>query len=339
MKNSLLLLFIVLFFVACTPKVAISTLQSSKVNNSSIRQLTVIKFKNDTIGQTSSIESQLANVTFNNEPYFTLIQRNNLELILNEKKLNDSALVDLENLNDIRGLTQVKTFLMGEVLNSTMNKKVYFKSEKNYQYCLEYNKSKQCIKYPIVLKRCQTNDYNVQTQIKVVEVITSDILYTQTYKETDSISQCDGINFLPSKEEHNAYLARLIAKRVSKDLAPHYVTRQVNLLDEPDVKLSKVQETQFENGLELLKQKRFETANTILQALNDQTNEQSFVILYNLALSYEALNEIKIAYQLYKQAEQISLSIGVVEEISEAILRTQKSLQEEEITNKLLNSN
>lgn len=338
MKNSLLILSILLFFTACSPKISITTLQSSKVNNANIRQLAVVKFKNDAIGQTSSIEAQLANITFNQEPYFTLIQREELDLILKEKKLNDSALVDLDDLNDIRGLTQVKAFLMGEVVNSTMYKKVYFKRVQDFQRCLAYDKNKQCIQFPMILKRCQTNDYSVQTQIKVVEVITSDILFTQTYKENDTLSSCDGA-FLPSKEQHNTYLANLIAKKISKDLAPHYQTKYVTLLDELDISVSDNQELQFENALALLKQERYVTANEILQQLNFETNEQSLVILYNLALSYEALNEIEKANKLYIKAEQKSLKIGVIEEISEAIVRTQKTMHEKELVKKLLNSN
>jgi len=336
MKSTLLLFFLALIFTACTPKVSVQTLQAPKITHPSIRQLAVMDFKNDTISQASSIETLLANVTFEQKPYFTLVQRKDLDLILNEKKLNDSALVELDNFDETRGLTQVKTLLQGEVLQSTLHQKVYFKSEKNYQHCLEYNKNKECIKFPITLVRCQTNDYHVQTQIKVVEVISSNILFLQTYQEKQSLSQCNNGVFLPSKQEYNTQLAQRIAQKVLKDLAPNYITIKVSVLEKIDITLSKPQLQHFENALELLSQERFTAAKTLLEELNTQTKALSYVILYNLALCYEALHDVIRANNLYHEAEIKSLNSGVIEEISNAIIRTDKTLKEEARTSKLI---
>ncbi len=337
MKNTLLLFVLALFFTACTPKVSLQTLQAPKVTHPSIRQLAVMDFKNDTIGQASSIETLLAQVTFEQKPYFTLVQRKDLDLILNEKKLNDSALVELDNFDETRGLTQVKTLLQGEVLQSTLHQKVYFKSEKNYQHCLEYNKNKECIKFPVTLVRCQTNDYHVQTQIKIVEVISSDILFSKTYQERQSLSQCNNGAFLPSKQEYNTQLAQNIAQKILKDLAPHYVRIKVPILEDIDILLNKTQLQHFENALELLNQERFTVAKLLLEELNAQIEGISYVILYNLALCYEALHDVNRANTLYHEAELKSLKKGVIEEISNAIIRTDQTLKEEAKTNKLLN--
>lgn len=338
MKNTLFLLFITLFFTACAPKISIKSLHSSKLNNPNIKQLAVLNFKNDTVGQSSSIESLLSNLIIENKPYFTLVQRENLNLILNEKKLNDSALVEIDDLSNLRGLTEVKTFLFGEVIHSNMYQKVYYKTEHNYQQCLEYNKNKQCIRFPLVYTRCQTNDYSVQTQIKLVEIVSSDILFSQNYVENDSITYCNmNSNYFPSKQEHNAYLAQLIAQRILKDIAPHYVTFKVALLEELDIDTTKEVTKQFENSLELLSQGRFDKAQSLLEELNVKTRNESYVILYNLALCYEALNQIEQANVLYQKAEDISLRKEIVEEISEAIVRTTKNIEEYKKANKLLN--
>ena len=337
MQNMLLLLLLSLFFTACSPKVTVQTLYAPKITHSSIRQLAVMDFKNDTIGQAASIETLLAQTTFENQPYFRLIQRKDLDLILNEKKLNDSALVELDDFDDTQGLTQAKALLQGEVLQSTLHKRVYFKREKDYQHCLEYNKNKECIKFPLKLIRCQNNDYHVQTQIKIVEIISSDILFSQTYHERQTLSECHAGDFLPSKQEYNAQLAQHIAQRVLQDLAPYYVATKVSVLEHLDIELTKIQKQQFESALELLDQEHFTAAKLLLETLNNDTNGFSYVILYNLALTHEALQEIKYANTLYKEAELKSRSHGIVEEISDAILRTNKSLIEAEKTNKLIN--
>lgn len=336
MKNILLLLLLSLFFTACSPKVTIQTLQAPKITHSSIRQLAVMDFKNDTIGQAASIEAHLAQVRFDEKPYFTLIQRKDLDLILNEKKLNDSALVELDNFDDTLGLTQAKTLLQGEVLQSNVHKQIYFKSEKNYQSCLEYNKNKECIRFPIKLIRCQNNDYHVQTQIKIVEVVSSDILFIETYNEHKTLSQCHNSHLLPSKQEYNTQLAQRIAQRVLKDLAPYYKTMKVSVLEDVDIDLTKIQKQHFENALELLDQERFSAAKLLLETLNHETKGISYVILYNLALTYEALQDITLAHTLYQEAEIKSLSYGIIEEISNAIIRTEKALVEINKTNKLI---
>lgn len=337
MRNSLLILFIVLFFTACASKITVKSLHSSKFSNPNIKQLSVLNFKNDSVGQASSIESLLSNLKIENKPYFTLVQRENLDLILNEKKLNDSALIEIDDLSNLRGLTEVKTFLFGEVLNSTLYQKVYYKTETNYQQCLEYNKNKQCIRFPLQYTRCQTNDYSVQTQIKLVEIVTSDIIFSQTYTQSDSITYCNmNSNYFPSKQEHNAYLAQLIAQDILKDIAPHYVTFRVTLLEDLDIDASNEIEQQFENSLTLLSQGRFEKAKELLENLNTQIKGQSYAILYNLALCYEALNEIQQANHLYQQAENVSLKKEIVEEISQAIVRTSKNIEEYEKVNKLI---
>ncbi|MFA7083553.1 MAG: CsgG/HfaB family protein [Arcobacteraceae bacterium] len=336
MRKLLFLFGVLLLFSGCSSKITLDVLRASKVNNPSIKQLAIMNFKNDTIGQASSIESQLSSLILHEKPYFTLVQRSDLNILLEEKKLNDSALVDLDNINDFRGLTQVKTFLMGEVLQSTLHKNVYFKSEKNYQHCLEYNKNKECIRFPVRLIRCQTNDYMVQTQIKAVEVVSSNILYSQTYTQTDSITQCDDVNYLPTKEEHNHYLGQLIAQKILKDLAPHYVQIKVSLLEDVEIPLSKTQEQFFKNALTLLTQNRYEQAKTLLEDLNEQTQEQSYVILYNLALCYETLHSIDLAFKTYEMAEKQTLNKEVVKEISEALTRVKQVLLEKEKINKLI---
>lgn len=111
---------------------------------------------------------------------------------------------------------------------------------------------------------------------------------------------------------------------------------KVSVLEDVDIDLTKIQKQHFENALELLDQERFSAAKLLLETLNHETKGISYVILYNLALTYEALQDITLAHTLYQEAEIKSLSYGIIEEISNAIIRTEKAVVEINKTNKLI---
>lgn len=334
----ILCLFLFLF-TGCAPKVKIQALKSSNVTNTSSKQIAIIKFKNDNISQSNQIESLLTKFKINNKQYFTIVDRKNFEKLLKEKKLNDSGLIDIENLEYIKGFTQAKSFLFGEVLQSNLKKEHFIQTITDYNVCLSYdNKKNECVKYGTSFKRCQKNKYQIQTNIKLVEIDTSNIIFTNTYNEYTDITKCGSeIYNLPSKKEINTALAYRVARKVLKDIAPSYVNFNVTLLDDLDIKLSEQQEKDFENALKLLSKNRIEKAQSILSKLNSQTSSRSYVILYNLGVTKEASGQTIEAQKLYKKAEDISLRNEVEDEITKAIKRIENNLEEENKLKKLLN--
>lgn len=328
MKKSLLFLSLLLFFTGCAPKVTITSLQSSKVDNPSSRQLSVLEFKQDKIGQRASIIAELSKLKIENKPYFTLVERDNLKEILKEKRLNDSALVDIKDFSSIKGLTQVKAFLTGEVLHSRVQRRHYNKIVNNYNRCAQYNKDKECIRYSKIFMHCQTNTYSVLTQIKLTEAESAHVIFSERYLEEETQSACGSQRtLLDSKSTRNAVLAQKIAQRVLKDIAPSYMTFSVTLLEDLDKELTTSQENRFANALKMLENSHYKKAQELLMQLHYEV-PQSFVILYNLGITFEALNNLNEALKLYIQAEELAIKKEVREEISEAILRTKHNQNE-----------
>lgn len=328
MKKSLLFLSFLLFFTGCAQKVTITSLQSSKVNNPSSRQLSVLEFIQDNVGQRASIISELAKLKIEGQPYFTLVERDNLEAILKEKRLNDSALVDIKDFSTIKGLTQITAFLTGEVIHSRMQRRHYNKVVNNYNRCAQYNKDKECIRYAKIFMHCQNNTYSVLTQIKLTEVESAQVIFSERYLEEDSQSACGSERtLLDSKSTRNAVLAQRIAKRVLKDIAPSYRTFSVILLEEMDQEMTTSQENRFENALKMLQNNHYSKAQELLMQLHREI-PNSYVVLYNLALSYEALNEFEKAMDFYTQAEKFAMEDELPEEIPDAILRIKHNQNE-----------
>ena len=136
-------------FIACSTKVIVKAIKPSAINDSSIKQVSILNFKNDDISLASSIESQMNKVIFNKKNYFKIINRKELDIILKEQKLQDSGLVN--NANSSLGLSVIKSLVTGEINSATKSKKYFYENRTNYDRCLSYKmedgKKNYCQKY------------------------------------------------------------------------------------------------------------------------------------------------------------------------------------------------
>lgn len=171
----------------------------------------------------------------------------------------------------------------------------------------------------------------------MIKVSNSDTLFTNNYSASNKLTKCiDQNKVLPTKQAQNTKLAANIAKQLIKDIAPSYVYFKVVLFDDPDVDYAPKDKLLLKSSLTLIKAKRIEKANKLLKKLVKHTKNKSYVSLYNLAVTEEALGNVKGALDLYKQAEDISLLTKPQDEISQAIIRAEKNLAELNKANKQL---
>jgi len=148
--NILVILLLGLFFSGCSQKIQIRAIKSAKVATHSIKHIGVSPFKNDDISQSSQIDSAIANVSISGKKYFTLIDRDNIDKIMSEKKLNDSGLVDLLSNDSVSGLSQMQALLTGEVNISDMTSSHVRETRTDYDTCIKHymRKGKEyCSKY------------------------------------------------------------------------------------------------------------------------------------------------------------------------------------------------
>ena len=320
-------------FIACSSKINVKAIKASKINDNSVRNITVTNFQNDTIYQSEQIDSALGNVIIDGKKYFTLIDRKNINIILKEKELNDSGLVDFVNQNQEEGLKEVKSILTGKVILNDLSSSSYYENRTNYNKCIKsYHKNgkKYCSKYFKYTVSCKANLYSVKTKIKILKVSNSKIIFTNTYLKSKKYTHCmDDKNILPSKNKINTKLANLISSDIIHDIAPSYINFKVKLLDSIDIDITSNQKNKFKIAIKMIELNRIKKANKILKDLNTQLNSKSVVILYDLAITYESLGNLNIAYNLLKRAEDIAISkSNVIEEISIAIKRIETNIKE-----------
>jgi hypothetical protein len=337
--NFLILMTMSFLFLGCVQKINIKAIQSSKIDDKSIRYIGVAPFGKDSVSQSDQIESSLDKIIFNNTKYFNLVDRKNIDKIMKEKRLNDSGLVDLIQDDSSTGLSQIQTLITGKIMVNELSSKRYYEERTDYKSCVKsYRKNGKtyCSKYRTYNVSCRANLYTLKTYIKIIKISDAKTIFANSYQEDQKYTHCsDDSDMLPSKINVNTKSAKSIAQRLVLDIAPSYTYYEVELIDDEDVDLNDNQEKLFENALEMIKINRISKANKMLDTLNRQLQGKSYVVLYDLAVTFEALGDVDKSYQLLQLSEDIALqSDGVVDEIARAIVRVQKSINEKNRANK-----
>ena len=329
----ILLSSLLVVFQACSQKIQIKALKAPKVLTSDVKYISIDKFRNDTVSQASQIHTALANVTIDGKRYFHVTNRQNINKILEEQKLKDSGLVDLVDDEEIKGLQDAKTLLSGEVLINDISSSRFYTVRTDYKTCIATYKKKgktYCKKYRKYKVPCRRNYYTLKTKINLIQISTGISYFEKDYSSKTNYSHCiDDRKTLPSKQYVNTKLANNIAYYLVKDIAPSYVYFNVILLDSLDIDLSSKQEDMFDLALKLIEQKRISKANQLLSNLNKQIHNNSYVVLYDLAITTEALGDLQKAYSLLKNAEDIAISKNkLIKEISTSIQRVKNNIDQ-----------
>jgi hypothetical protein len=184
----------------------------------------------------------------------------------------------------------------------------------------------------------------VKTQVQILND-REKILFSKIYQKSKKIKQCyPNHNYfnpyyghIPSyisqdrnEYEINSQLAKDIADEIIQDISPHYIYQNITIIEELEEENSIYSEKlkkEFENIVELLDNGNINISQTKLHRLNMQVNRKSYEILYNLALTYEANNELLKAKNYYIEAKEVCNNKDNLNLINIAINRTQTNLE------------
>lgn len=207
--------------------------------------MSVVPFENKTRirGIENSVQSYLVNqLSQMNDPFFRIVERENLELILQEQQLALSGMVDERSAAEVGSLIGAKALLSGTVINylespgklvetthrgfESYQVKMHNKEDDTYYYQTKYK--------PVTYKEYnQSHQAKVSLQYKIISLETGEILLSQIAEYTAE----DALNFasyegettrlLPAKGDlvntHNASVKalqnQLRGKRTIKSLA------------------------------------------------------------------------------------------------------------------------
>ena len=314
-------LYLVLFtflFVGCSSKqVTVKSLQpSSIVTSDKIYNIILEEFYNDRINQTNYLEEKLVNMTVEGKRVFELQPTYN----------------------------NVDAIITGEVLQSTVTTNIYFDTDIDYRRCKRYEikdgkRTKHCLRYRKIRIPCERNDFTVKTNVQVLDK-NERILFSKIYTKTKHTDECYrnrlsyqhpylyGPNYYTKNEyRFNSTLAKAIANEVLKDISPHYLYQNITIIEELDKNYEEDIKEEFSAIVDLLDNGNINISQTKLHTLNNKLNFNSYEVLYNLALTYEAQNKLEDAKNYYIEAKNICDDIEDLKLINYAINRTQLNLE------------
>ena len=310
-----ILILSILLFIGCAQKLTVKSLEPAKVSDKAVKNVAVDDFKNDTISLKANIKSALSEVQFNNKPYFTVVNRDATDKILKEQKLQDSGLVNNKGEEEYF-LSDISSIITGEILNKGYSYSIYTKQKTNYQKCVKYDKKKRCEEYAKYKVYCKKYFYSVNANISITKTKNSDIIFSKSFSKNSSQFRCEDENIqLYTKQYMYEKLAKTIAKEFVSYISPNYRYIQLPLIDKEDIKYNNQQSNMLKKALKLIDMKDIEGANQILQNLVKSTKRKSATALYNLALTYEYLEDLQKAALNYQMAKNITLLNDMNEDI------------------------
>lgn len=300
MKYIFFMVFL-LFFSGCSQKIDVKYIEPAKIERvRGIKKISVSNFSNDRFALSNKIESELSSIKIDNKNYFSLVSRRDFDKILQEQKLQHSGLMDSKDIVDVGRLIGAQALIAGSLLDASSRDSYY---QEQRSRCSDL-KCKSIYYYSV---SCTTRVATLSADIRLVDVKQGDIIYATSLTKSSESSRCsDSIYPLDSQSSMLNVLSSLVAKEFVSKISPSYKTFSVELMEDADIKYSKMANELLENSLEYIKYSRFDKAKKLLFDLVDETSKQSYVPFYNLGVIYEVEGDYKEAKYYYEMSDNLA---------------------------------
>jgi curli biogenesis system outer membrane secretion channel CsgG len=305
---------LILQLSGCATTTRIQYLEPAQVEQAAkYKRVAVNTFKNDSVGLGGKIETRLSQKNVENKPYYTVLNRQDFDKILKEQKLQYSGLTNEKDIVKAGELIGAQAFVTGEV-SSAASQDSRFYTER--QECLD----KKCNYVRTYRVPCTKRTISMSANIKIIDIQTSSVIYSNSYSPSNSWFSCADMPVtLPASDTIWQRQANDIAADFVSKIAPRYVYKRIELLDDPDIDYNDNEKQLLKSGIAFVEAHRMDKADQIFSQLVYQTQSLSYVAAYNLGVVKEATGEYDEAKKLYTLAD--SLQKEPVEAINQAINR------------------
>ncbi len=315
---SLLALLALLLLSGCTPKITIEALEPAEISQAAATQSVAISpFERDRVGLADRLTALMAAYELHpGERYFRVVERDRIELLLEEQRLQHSGLVDESKMVEIGRLAGAEALIAGGISSAGSSDSSYREERTE---CLERD-GRRCVRERRYSVRCTRREVDLSAQIRMVSIEQGELIAARSYDEGAAWSHCqDQSGGLPSVQRGHALLADRIAQAFVAAITPRFYSYDVELIDKLDVSIPKPYADQFDAAIDFIKADRLDRGKMKLANLHRSTAGESYAIAYNLGLMHEADGELEQARALYRHADSIATS--PVEAISTALMR------------------
>jgi len=297
-----------------------------KMNDAKKIAVLNISGKNNTIE--NRVESLLSNIDLNDRQFFTLIDRNQIDQIIQEQKFSSNDLFDENKTAKLGKLLGADTIITGSYVESRVETSSYQESrskcsDKKCKKSYEYNVS------------CSKKKLTVDFTPKAVLVENGKILFTKTYSGVGTSKHCsDSSSPHSTSSELKAAAIDSIFSSLRLDVAPFSTTIKVDLIESDDSDLPDGAESLLDKGIKLAEHERYQRAcDTFAKAQSQFT--ASLAINYNNGLCHEINGDLDTAIAFYESAESTTDDIEDLELVLNAFKRIKKRKNELKILDKM----
>ena len=335
MKKIILILLLAVFAFTCSKKVVVNVQKPAQYNVSDIKRIAVFDFKGpENSGEI--IASKFTNKLWKTQ-YFSIMERKELNKILEEHALHMSGIVDNATVVEYGKIIGVDGIVLGDVTaykvsatrgHEKVKEKVWkgdYEKDKNGNIVYEKTRSgrqKKKVYVEEYVSRVFINrTVTVGVNFRLVSVQTGEI------RASDSNTKSNTKKYFPHKGQIPA------AEQILDNLSESVLNKFVPLITPHNISVSKEFEEgndQVDLGIEYAQKNLWDRAKSIWEAEVNKDPRNS-AALYNLGIAYEVLGDFNMAEQLYNKALDIEPNELYMEAVSNIRQRKldQKKLQEQ----------
>jgi curli biogenesis system outer membrane secretion channel CsgG len=245
----------------------------------------------------SKLESALAQIRVDDKPYFTVVNRQQLDQVTKEMALGQSGLMDPTTGARIGQITGAQAIYTGSVIRSGSSDQPFSTKETK---CSQDGKN--CYDVPV---HCTRRTATFVVSPKLIEVQTGKIVYSKNLTGASSAEACSGSGSpLPSASAMMEQAEQDVLRQVAFDAAPHYVSMTIELLEMTDVIESSQDKDHLANGITFAKKGRIDRACEEWAAAYTP-DSKSPAITYDASLCAEISGKLDAALTGYERADRL----------------------------------
>lgn len=331
----ILIICLLLLTNACTTKIALNMLQPALYHEASLTKTVAVLPFSGPGGQqiTSEVEGVLGSISIDGQNYFTVVDRNAIDKVLEEIKFNQSGIVDPGTAAEVGKLIGAQGIYTGTVTQNNFNEGHFTRKRSE---CVKYNQECDAKGNCEQTSCAQWREYNVKCtkrtgyfafSPKLIQVKTGKIVYTRNISGSAESSGCADGQPAKSGSELIGQSLETVKAGFRKDIAPFYVVREIRLMDSTKGIDSSVAKDKLKRGIEYAGKKRLDVACELWgEAYTLSSNSAS--ISYNLGICAESRGDVVAALPLYKKADTL---LGKPDDdITLALMRVTEAIKNQE---------
>ncbi len=275
--------------------------QISKMKSNEVIATTM--FKNDNIGLGSKVEANLVSARVSNKPYFKVVNRSSIDQAIKEQGLQRTKYLNRSKAVKIGKILGATKIIVGNIASSDVEKDQYSYTKR---YCESYYSDGSCASTYTKRFYCDTNKGTLSATINLIDVKTGLNIHAENVTRELNSDSCKG-KFL-TKQQTLTKMADIVARDFVDKLIPRRVNNYVQLKDKiKNIEIDDRDKEIMKNSLLYLKQGRPEKAKKLLLKLNAKLNGQSYEVIYNLAITEQAMGNLEKSKELLLKADDLCL--------------------------------